>query len=31
MLRDSVRAFADKEIAPRAAQIDRDNLFPADL
>ena len=31
MLRDSVRAFAEKEIAPRAAQIDRDNLFPADL
>ena len=31
MLRDSVRAFAEKEIAPRAAEIDRDNLFPADL
>ncbi|MEO8123458.1 MAG: isovaleryl-CoA dehydrogenase [Burkholderiales bacterium] len=31
MLRDSVRAFAAKEIAPRAAQIDHDNLFPADL
>lgn len=31
MLRDSVRAFADKEIAPRAADIDRDNLFPRDL
>ena len=30
-LRDSVRAFADDEIAPRAARIDRDNLFPADL
>ncbi|HEX8961507.1 MAG TPA: isovaleryl-CoA dehydrogenase [Rhodocyclaceae bacterium] len=31
MLRDAVKAFADKEIAPRAAQIDRDNEFPADL
>ncbi|HJW02176.1 MAG TPA: isovaleryl-CoA dehydrogenase [Azospira sp.] len=31
MLRDSVRAFAAKEIAPRAAQIDKDNEFPADL
>jgi isovaleryl-CoA dehydrogenase len=31
MLRDTVRAFAEKEIAPRAAQIDRDNEFPADL
>jgi isovaleryl-CoA dehydrogenase len=31
LLRDTVRAFADKEIAPRAAQIDHDNLFPADL
>ena len=31
MLRDSVWAFAAKEIAPRAAEIDRDNLFPADL
>ena len=31
MLRESVRAFAAKEIAPRAAQVDRDNLFPADL
>jgi len=31
MLRDTVRAFAKTEIAPRAAQIDRDNLFPADL
>jgi isovaleryl-CoA dehydrogenase len=31
MLRDSVWQFAKKEIAPRAAEIDRDNLFPADL
>ena len=31
MLRDSVHAFAQDEIAPRAAEIDRDNLFPMDL
>jgi isovaleryl-CoA dehydrogenase len=31
MLRQSVKDFADAEIAPRAADIDRDNLFPADL
>jgi len=31
MLRDSVRNFAAKEIAPRAAEIDRSNEFPADL
>jgi isovaleryl-CoA dehydrogenase len=31
MIRDSARSFAEKEIAPRAAQIDRDNLFPQDL
>ncbi|MFM0616083.1 isovaleryl-CoA dehydrogenase [Paraburkholderia nemoris] len=31
MLRDSVRVFAAKEIAPRATQIDHDNVFPADL
>ena len=30
-LRDAVRNFADGEIAPRAAQIDHDNLFPPDL
>jgi len=31
MLRDTVRDFASKEIAPRAAEIDRTNQFPADL
>jgi isovaleryl-CoA dehydrogenase len=31
MLRDTVAAFAADEVAPRAADIDRDNLFPADL
>ncbi|HXE25347.1 MAG TPA: isovaleryl-CoA dehydrogenase [Roseiarcus sp.] len=31
MIRDSARAFAENEIAPRAAEIDRDNLFPRDL
>jgi isovaleryl-CoA dehydrogenase len=31
MLRDSVRVFAAKEIAPRAAEIDRSNQFPPDL
>ncbi len=31
MLRDQVASFCDAEIAPRAADIDRDNDFPADL
>jgi isovaleryl-CoA dehydrogenase len=31
LLRKSVRDFATKEIAPRAAHIDQENLFPADL
>lgn len=31
MLRDSVHQFAQKEIAPRAAAIDRENQFPMDL
>jgi isovaleryl-CoA dehydrogenase len=30
-LRDAVRAFAEKEIAPRAAEIDRTDRFPPDL
>ncbi len=31
MLRDAVYQMCQKEIAPRAAQIDRDNAFPNDL
>src|SRR5438105_10220162 len=31
MLRESVRDFALKEIAPRAAEIDASNQFPPDL
>ncbi|MBH1988102.1 MAG: isovaleryl-CoA dehydrogenase [Burkholderiales bacterium] len=30
-LREAVRAFVSKELAPRAADIDRDNLFPVDM
>jgi len=31
LLRDTVASFAAKELAPRAADIDRDNEFPADM
>jgi isovaleryl-CoA dehydrogenase len=31
LLRDTVKAFAQVEIAPRAADIDRENHFPMDL
>ncbi len=31
LLRDSVHQFASEEIAPRAADIDRENDFPSDL
>ena len=30
-LRDTVHAFAQAEIAPRAAEIDRSDQFPMDL
>lgn len=31
MLRDSVRAFAQEKVAPRAAEIDAKDEFPIDL
>ncbi|MBQ0777223.1 MAG: isovaleryl-CoA dehydrogenase [Pseudomonas sp.] len=31
MLREQVQAFCRSELAPRAAQIDKDNLFPAEI
>src|SRR3990172_12399210 len=31
MIRDTVENFAGREIAPRAAEIDRSNEFPRDL
>ncbi|PWB81948.1 MAG: acyl-CoA dehydrogenase, partial [Methylocystaceae bacterium] len=31
LLRDQVETFAAREIAPRAAEIDKENDFPADL
>jgi len=31
MLRDSVRAFCDGELAPRASDIDQTNTFPMDM
>ena len=31
MIRDTVRSFASDEVAPRAAEIDKSDVFPADL
>ena len=31
LIRETVREFADKELAPRAEAIDRDNQFPMDM
>ena len=31
MLRETVRTFSEREIAPLAADIDRDNRFPREL
>lgn len=31
LIRDTARAFAAKEVAPRAARIDREHQYPADL
>ncbi|HLI21109.1 MAG TPA: acyl-CoA dehydrogenase family protein, partial [Stellaceae bacterium] len=31
MLRETVRGFAESEIAPRAAEIDKSDEFPRDL
>ena len=31
LLREQVRNFVDRELAPRAAAIDQDNQFPADM
>jgi len=31
LLRDTVRRFAEQELAPRAEEIDRDNSFPLEL
>ena len=31
MLKDTCRDFADRELAPAAAQIDKTHIFPTDL